>query len=101
MKNKTTIIVVALILVVVAIYFYMKKGNEITNTVTNETKTGLAGLDLGGLFGSFFGGSNANPGSSTGAANQAANPKSQLDYNANLQPETNYGPLAGGFVTKP
>lgn len=99
MKNKATIIIVALIIVAVAIYFYMKKsGNETITSTTVQTKGGLAGLDLSGMFSGLFGGSNTNPDSSEAAANQAANPGSALDYNANLQPQTNYGPLAGGFV---
>lgn len=110
MKNKIAIIIVALVIVVIVVYYYMKKsGNESTTTTTTTTKSGLAGLNLTGLLAGVFGNhSNAHPNNPSSVASSAANPSAQistgsdslqLDYNANLVPETNYGPLSSGFVS--
>lgn len=53
MNKKSIVIIVVLLIVVVAVYMFMRKQEpETTTTVT--TKSGLAGLDLGGLFGNMF-----------------------------------------------
>ncbi len=60
-EYKGVIIVVVFIIAAIVIYKLMSGSNQTETKTVTSTKTGLAGLDVGGIFGSIFGGSKGTP----------------------------------------
>jgi len=57
--NATKMIVLAVVLIIggiIIFFFTREESKDVKQTTTNQTKTGLASLDLGGMISSIYGG---------------------------------------------